>query len=172
MEAVLSTEQINVIRDSIARGNFTNERHVRILTENGFSKETAEQLVAAEVKAYREELFQEKVTVQDNEETQKVADMAIIMVALVGPVFGVTSVLWYLVALAAAGTAGYFGHRSKPVAGVTGALILVLLLPFTYHFYFSGRKSFIGIEMAIPMLMAAVPAYLALYITSKVLYED
>jgi hypothetical protein len=172
MEAVLSTDQVNVIRESIARGNFSTERHVRILVEKGFSQDIAERLVADEVKAYREELFQEKVTVQDDQEVQKISEMAAIMVALAGPVFEVKSVLWYLVAAAIAGSAGYFGHRSKPVAGITGAVLLVLLFPFTYSFYFSGRSSYLRIELIIPMLMALVPAYVALFIISKVCYSE
>jgi hypothetical protein len=171
MEAVLSTDQVNVIRESIARGNFSTERHVRMLVEKGFSKEIAEQLVAGEVKAYREELFQEKITVQDDQEVQKITDLAAIMVALAGPVFEVRSVLWYLVAAVLAGSAGYFGHRSKPVAGITGAVLLVLLFPFTYSFYFSGRSSYLRIELIIPMLMALVPAYVAFFIISKVCYS-
>ncbi len=172
MEAVLSTDQVNVIRESIARGNFSTERHVRMLVEKGFSKEIAEQLVAGKVKAYREELFQEKITVQDDQEVQKITDLAAIMVALAGPVFEVRSVLWYLVAAVLAGSAGYFGHRSKPVAGITGAVLLVLLFPFTYSFYFSGRSSYLRIELIIPMLMALVPAYVASFIISKVCYSE
>ena len=172
MEAMLSTDQVNVIRESIARGNFSAERHVRILAEKGFSKDIAERLVADEVKAYRDELFQEKITVQDNQEVQKISDLAAIMVALAGPVFEVRSILWYLVAAAIAGSAGYFGHRSKPVAGITAGVLLVLLFPFTYSFYFSGRSSYIRIELIIPMLMALVPACVALFIISKVFYSE
>jgi hypothetical protein len=172
MEAMLSTDQVNVIRESIARGNFSTERHVRILVEKGFSKDIAEKLVSEEVQAYRNELFQEKITGQDNQEAQKIGQMVALMVALAGPVFEVTSILWYLVAVAVSGSAGYFGHRSKPVAGITGGVILVLLFPFTYSFYFSGRSSYIGIELIIPMLMALIPAYAALFIISKVFYSD
>lgn len=172
MEAVLSTDQANVIRESIARGNFSTERHVRTLVEKGFSQDIAEKLVADEVKAYREELFQEKVTVQDDQEVQKISELAAVMVAVAGPVFEVRSMLWYLVAAALAGSAGYFGHRSKPVAGITGGVLLVLLFPFTYSFYFSGRSSYLRIELIIPMLMALVPAYVALFIISKVFYSE
>ena len=51
------------------------------------------------------------------------------------------------------------GWKDKPIAGIIGAMVVAIVFPFAYNFYFADRERFIRIEILIPMLIAALPAF-------------
>ena len=120
----------------------------------------------------RNELFQKKLKDNNQEDVQKVISIAIIMIAMIGPVFDIRSPIWYMLAFAGCGIAGYFAYKTKPIAGVIGAIIVPVILPFSYNWYFTGRTRYIKIELLIPLLMAIIPAFLVYYIISKTVYAN
>lgn len=120
----------------------------------------------------RNELFQKKLKDNNQEDVQKVISVAIIMIAMIGPVFDIRSPIWYMLAFAACGIAGYFAYKTKPIAGVIGGIIVPVILPFSYNWYFTGRTRYIKIELLIPLLMAIIPAFLVYYIISKTVYAN
>lgn len=148
------------------------EEHIQKLADVGIERTEAAAIIADVAKDYKAELFQKTLKKQKGEGMREGAFMAIFMVNLIGPLFDITSMAWYLAAFAVSGVAGYFGYRSKPAAGVISALAFAGLFPFTYNFYFADRTSFIRIEMLIPIAMAAIPAAALLWILSSVLPGD
>lgn len=91
---------------------------------------------------------------------------AVVFYVIMGPLFG-NGTIWYLVVLAIAAAAGYFADRKNPIPYIAGCISFILIFPLAYEFYFSGRDSFINIEIAIPILISAAPALIVQWIIYK-----
>jgi hypothetical protein len=172
MNRTLSQQQKDDLRFSFTQGNFSAEAAIIKLMNEGYEAVVAKALIVAEFKEYKKEVFNRVVKRSNNEETQKVLTIGIMMISLIGPLFDITSPLWYLAAIAASGIAGYFAFKTKPVAGVLGSIIMPVVFPFVYNFYFAGRTSYIRIEMLIPIIISALPAFLVYYTISKTVYAN
>jgi hypothetical protein len=168
----LNEKQRNRIQMAFQSGNFDLNFEIENLTAQGMSKENAVVLIQAEVNAYRQKLFDEKVKKEDSEEYSKIAWIAVIMIGLIGPVFDISSIVWYAVACVLAGGVGYWAFKETPIAGLIGSCCFVFIIPFTYSWYISGRSSIIKIELLIPMALAILPSFLTGFIISKFLYPD
>jgi hypothetical protein len=172
MNRTLSQQQKDDLRQSFTWGNFSAEAAIMKLVNEGYEPDVAKALIVAEFKEYKKEVFNRTVKRNNNEETKKVLTIGILMISLIGPLFDITSPLWYLVAIAASGIAGYFAFKTKPIAGVLGSIIMPVVFPFVYYWYFAGRRSFIRIEMVIPILISVLPAFLVYYAISKTVYAN
>lgn len=172
MNSTLSQIQKDEIRQSFLQPTFSLEAEIEKLMTAGYEEAKAKLLIIAEFKEYKKEMFQKKVKRNDQEEIKKVVTFVVIMISLVGPIFDIVSPLWYIVAVVIAGIAGYWGYKPKPIAGLLGCMIVPIAFPFAYMFYFTGRTSFIKIEMVIPLLMAIVPGVLVYFIISKTVYSN
>ena len=172
MNRTLSQQQKDEIRQSITQGNFSAQAAIIKLVAEGYELDEAKALIIAEIKAYKKAMFDKVDKRNKGEETQKFLIIAIVVISMIGPVANITSPLWYIAAIALAGVAGYFAFKDKPIAGVLGGVIMPVVLPFVYNFYFTGRTTYIQIEMAIPILIAALPAYLVFLIISKTVYAN
>jgi hypothetical protein len=170
MNRTLSQQQKDELRQSFTQDNFSAEATINKLVAAGYEPLEAKELILSEFKKYKQELFDKIEKHKKNDEAQKVLTIGILMISMVGPVADITSPIWYIVAIALCGIAGYFAFKSKPIAGILGSVIMPVVLPFVYNFYFEGRTSFIKIELAIPILIAALPAFLVYYIISKTVY--
>jgi hypothetical protein len=172
MNRTLSQQQKDDLRQSFTQSGFSAEAAILKLVNDGFEINEAKALILDEFKAYKKELFERAQKRNDSEEARKILFVAVFMLSIIGPVFEITSPIWYLVAFVASGFAGYYAYKEKPIAGITGSILFAILFPFTYHFYFAGRSSYIRIEMLIPIIMAIVPAFLIFYIISKTVYAN
>jgi hypothetical protein len=172
MNRTLSQQQKDDLRLSFTQGNFSAEAAIIKMMNEGYEPDVAKALIVAEFKEFMKEVFNRVVKRSNNEETQKVLTIGIMMISLIGPLFDITSPLWYLVAIAASGIAGYFAFKTKPIAGVLGSIIMPVVFPFVYNFYFAGRTSYIKIEMLIPIIISVLPAFLVYYIISKTVYAN
>src|SRR5688500_15690313 len=167
----LTQDQKDHYRNSMANNNFSPQIEILKLVAEGYDIEVAKGLVIAEIKAYKKEVFDKTVARNNQSELRKFMPIVVFLVAMIGPVFGVESPFWYIVAIILVGTAGYFAYRDKPVAGVMAYIIAAMAFPFTYSFYFAERSTYMKIEMLIPMLMAAIPAIIVYYIISAIAYS-
>lgn len=138
----------------------------------GLDEERARNLLLTLTKEHRKELFQQKLQKQNAEGVREVTFIITLMAAAVGPIFSVKSAVWYIVAILIGGIAGYYGFKNKPAAGIIGSILLVVLFPFTYEYYFSGRSSYIKIEFLIPIFLALIPAAIAAFFISLVFYPE
>ena len=172
MKTTLSPDQRDELRQSFSQQGFTADGAIAKLVSQGYDETAAKQLIVAEFRSYKKDLFDKAVKHDENNEAQKFIPIVVVMVSIIGPVFEITSILWYIVAVAVAGAAGYWGFKLKPLAGLLGSIIFPIVFPFVYEFYFTGRTSYIKIEMAIPLIMAAVPALIVYYIVSKAMYSN
>jgi hypothetical protein len=172
MHSTLSQTQKDEIRQSFLQQNFSLEAEIEKLVDAGYEEDKAKLLIIAEIKEYKKEIFQKKVNRNDQEEIKKVITFVVIMVSLIGPIFDIVSPLWYIAAVVITGIAGYIGYKPKPIAGLLGCMIVPIIFPFAYSFYFSGRTSYIKIEMVIPLIMAIVPGVLLYFIISKTVYSN
>jgi hypothetical protein len=172
MSRTLSQTQKDELRQSFLQHNFSLDAAIEKLVNAGYDEANAKLLIVAEFKEFKKEMFQKKVKGNDQEEIKKVVTFVVIMVSLVGPIFDIVSPLWYIAAVVITGIAGYIGYKPKPIAGLLGCMIVTIAFPFCYMFYFTGRTSYIKIEMVIPLVMAIVPAVLLYFIVSKILYPN
>lgn len=170
----LTQKQKQEIRYALQNKNFSVPVEIAKLADLGYTEDEANVLLANEVEEYkneiRNELFQQKVKSNEQEDVQKVLSIAIVMIAMIGPVFDIRSPIWYTLAFAGCGIAGYFAYKTKPVAGIIGGIIVAVILPFSYNWYFTGRTRYIKIELLVPLIMAIIPAFLVYYIISKTVY--
>lgn len=172
MSSTLTNEQTEAIVSAYLSGNYSIEAEVEKLVQAGMDRAVAEQKVKAVVDYTRQRVFANKVKTDARGEIRKVTGVVTIMVAAIGPVFETSSVLWYTAAAVIAGVAGYFGYKDKPAAGITASVLVVLLFPLMYGFYFNNRTSYIRIELVIPLLLAIVPAWLVYLLITKIFYTD
>lgn len=169
---ILTQEQVDSIVQSYTSGRFSPDTEITKLVAAGYDADTAKQQVTEVVKQARQQLVNARLHADKNSEAEKAAVIVTTMVAVGGPVFDTTSVVWYAFAVIIAAAAGYFGFKHKPAAGIVGCILLVLIMPFTYNMYFKDRSSYIRIEMLIPLLMAAVPAFIVYFIIDKAAYNN
>jgi hypothetical protein len=173
MNSTLTQSQKDEIRQALLHNTFSMEAEVaKLMNRGGYDEAYAKALIVAELREYKQELFNKKLQRNNSEETGKVISIGILMVSLIGPLFDIRSPLWYMVAFAASGVGGYFAYKTKPLAGIIGAVIFSATFPFAYQWYFSGRSRFIRIEMLIPMIVAIIPAFLVFFIISKTVYTN
>lgn len=172
MNRTLTQQQKDNLRQSFTSGNFSAEAAINQLVNEGYELDVAKALIVAEFKEYKKEVFNRAVKRENNEEKTKALTIGIMMISLIGPVFDITSPLWYIVAIAASGIAGYFAYKTKPIAGVLGSIIMPVVFPFVYSWYFAGRTSYIRIEMVIPIVISILPAFLVYYAISKTVYAN
>ena len=172
MPDTLTQEQKDFIRDRLSNNTFSPQLEIAKLMELGFEPETAKNLVISEIKAYKKELFDVVVNQNKQDELRNIMFVLIFVIALIGPLFHVQSPLWYIIALIGSGTAGFFGWRSKPIAGVIGAIVATIVFPFAYNAYFEGRSTIIKIEIAVPMILSAIPAVIVYFIIARIGYPN
>jgi len=170
MHDQLTQDKKDEFRNAIANNNFSPQVEILKLVSEGYDIEVAKNLVIAEIKAHKKEVFDKVVKRNNQHEMQKVMFIVIILFAFIGPVANIESFIWYGIAILTAGVAGYFGWKDKPIAGIVGAMIMVIVFPFVYNFYFADRDRFIRIEIIIPMFFAALPAVAGYKILSMLIY--
>ncbi len=172
MSKTLSQEQKDELRQAFPRGDFSVERETEKLVNAGFDEIEAKRLIVAEFKAYKKDLFDELQAIHKQDEIRKGVTIAVVFLAITGPIFGVESFWWYTIATIVAGIAGFWGYKPKGIAGLLACGIFTFVLPYVYHAYFSGRSSYIRIEMFIPILIAVVPAIIIYFLISKTVYAN
>lgn len=172
METRISQQQRDAIKLSIQAGTFVMEDQLQKLADIGIERNAAAAIIADVAKDYKAELFQKTLKKQKGEGAREAVFLVVFMLNLVGPLFQIDSLGWYLIVFIASGVGGYIGFRSKPAAGIIAALVFSGIFPFAYSWYFTGRTSFIRIEMLIPMAVAVIPAAAILWILSSILPGD
>lgn len=172
MTNTLSQTEKDQIRYKITTHTFSAEAEIASLVEKGYNEAEAKSLLLDEIRAYKQELFHKKMDKNKQSEIENGVLVGIIMVTLIGPLFGVRAPMWYIIAFIAAGIGGYFAAKNKPVAGIAGSVLYAIIFPLAHNMYFADRTKFIRIEMVIPMIMAAIPAFLLYFILSKTIYAN
>ena len=169
----LTLKQKKRIKNGVESGNFDFKKEINYLTKDGLSEQDAVVKITEELENIkRQKLFDQKVNSENVEERGKVAWFVIVLLGIIGPIFEVTSPIWYIVCAIIAGGVCYWAYPRTPFAGLIGGVFAISLLPFTYSWYLSGRHTIIKIEMIIPILMAFIPAYLIGIIIAKVFYSN
>ena len=172
MNRTLTQQQKDDLQQSFTQGNFSAETAILKLIAEGYEPQEAKALIVAEYKRYKTEVFNRVMDRNNGEEARKALAFGILMVSGIGPIFDITSPIWYIIVILASGIGGYFAFKTKPVAGVLGSIVMPIVFPFVYNFYFTGRTSYIRIEMLIPIAISALPAYLVYLILSKTVYAN
>lgn len=168
----MKQEQVDRIASAMRAGRVNVEAEVQDLMRQGYDRAGAEQRLNEVIPQIREHLFKESVQQQETGEQAKIAGFLVLMVAIIGPVFEIEAMAWYIAACCIAAGLGYFGYRKLAAAGIAGALIVVLVLPLTYEFYLRGRTSYLNIEIVIPIAMALAPAFLVGFIIKTIFYPN
>jgi hypothetical protein len=168
----LSKNQIEAIQQAYLNGQFFPDYEVQRLVDAGISKDTATREVEAAVQLIRAALFQKTQKQVKDADKQEGLFIIVILINIFGPVFNMDSILWYAFAVIVSAVVGYFAYKEKPIAGVISAIIFSIIFPMAYVYYFSGRSTIINLEIAIPMLMAAVPAFIVYLLIAKSVYSN
>jgi hypothetical protein len=172
MSNTLSQTEKDQIRHKIKMNTFSAEAEIARLVEKGHDEAEAKSLLLDLIREFKQELFHKKMDQNKQDEMQNGFLVGVIMVTLIGPLFGVRAPMWYMIAFVAAGIGGYFAAKQKPVAGIAGSVLYAIIFPLAHNMYFADRTRFIRIEMVIPMIMAAIPAFLLYFILSKTMYAN
>lgn len=172
MNKELTYQQIKKIREAYLKDKLSLEKQIVELLVAGFDEPTAEYLVAKVIKDYKQELFDEAQEKETNKEHRNIAYYVTIFATASGPLLGVENFVWYLFASAIAGTAGYYGFKDRPLAGIIGAIVSVILFPLAFNFYLAGRSNYIMFELLIPLIISLIPGYLIQFLISKIAYPD
>lgn len=172
MNKELTYLQRKNIQEAYLKDKISIEKQIVELILAGFDELTAEHLVNKVIKEYKQVLFedaQEKVT---NEEHKNISYYVIVFATALGPLFNIENIMWYFLAIAIAGVAGNYGFKDKPLAGIIGAIVPVILLPIIFKIYLGGKSSFIVIELIIPLIVSLIIAYLTQFAISKFMYPE
>lgn len=171
MNSIHTRYRKDAVLQSISTGQFSIEQEIQVLVNKGYDEAAARNIIQQALKEHRYTIFQQKLSQQKNEEKKKLSYFILLMITVAGPVFDISNMLWYVLACIVAGAAGYYGQHDKPFAGLIGGVLLVMLFPLTYVFYMSGRHSYLNIELLIPLLISAVPAWLLQFFVGKLFYN-
>jgi len=163
----LNNQQKDRIRKSILDKRFDLNLEIEILMQQGFNEEDAAYLVLQEKDIVRQELFNQVLKNEKEEDYTNIGIFILFLISLIGPLFGINSFVWYLVACLFAGGLGYWAFKKNPFAGLAGFVSFVLIFPFFYDLYFSGRSTVIRIEFLIPMVLSAIPSFIIGILVSK-----
>ena len=172
MPNTLSQTEKDQIRYKLTTSTFSAEAEIARLVEKGYDEAEAKSVLLDEIRDFKQELFKQKMNQNKEGEVQNVVLGAIVMFVMIGPIFGIRSPLWYMIAFIGAGIGGYFAAKRKPIAGIAGSVVYAIIFPLAHNMYFADRTRFIKIEMVIPMIMAAIPAFLLYFILSKTVYAN
>jgi hypothetical protein len=172
MNSALSQTEKDQIRYKLETNTFSTDEEIAKLAAKGYSDTEAKSILLNEVKEFKQELFHQKMTKTKLDELQNVMIGVIGMLTLIGPLMDIREPIWYMLAFAGAGICGYFAAKRKPIAGIAAAVVYGIVFPLAHNMYFSGRTRFIRIELVIPMIMAAIPAFLLYFILSKTIYAN
>ena len=171
MENHSTAARILEIKESFLIGSLSTEELIHQLHDAGMDADAIKQWLADLTRQHKRELFNKAVQRDNNNEIRGVVLFITLMITIIGPVFEIRSPFWYIIALLAVGFAGYYGFKNKPIAGIAGTVSFGLLFPLAYSQYFANKTSYIRIEMLFPIAMAAIPAFLLLFILSKTIYR-
>ncbi len=171
MENQSSAARILEIKESFLTGSLSTEELIYQLHDAVMDANAIKQWLADLTRERKRELFNKAVQRDNNNEIRGVVFFVTLMISIIGPVFEIRSALWYIIALLAVAFAGYYGYKTKPIAGIAGTVAFGILFPLAHAQYFANKTSYIRIEMLFPIAMAGIPAILLLFILSKTIYR-
>lgn len=172
MPNTLSQTEKDQIRYKLTTKTFSAEAEIAKLIEKGYNEADAKSVLLEEIREFKQELFHQKMKQTKQGEVESIAIGATVMFTMIGPLFDIRSPLWLMIAFVGAGIGGYFAAKNKPIAGIAGGVVYGIIFPLAHNMYFEGRTRFIRIEMVIPIIMAAIPAFLLYFILSKTIYAN
>jgi len=167
MQNTLSEEQAERIKIKYSLGILQLDEEVKALANDGFDEKIAKQLVTDCISEQRKLMFDNRIETEKKNELHNVMISAIIFLSIIGPVFGIRSGFWYFFATVTGGILGYFGFKHK-VGGVVVGVMMVLLTLLTVSYYLADRRSYINIELLIPVAITMIPTFLVYWLLSKI----
>jgi hypothetical protein len=147
MNKELTYQQRKNIQKACLKDKISIEKQIVELILAGFDELTAEHLVNKVIKEYKQELFEEAQQKEINKEHENISYYVIVFATALGPLFGIQNIVWYLLAATVAGVAGNYGFKDKPLAGIVGAIVPVILFPLIFKIYLGGKSNFIVIDV-------------------------
>ncbi|RZL54735.1 MAG: hypothetical protein EOO93_19810 [Pedobacter sp.] len=167
MQHRLSKEQAERIRIKYSLGILQLDEEVKTLVNDGFDEKIAKQLVTACISEYRKLLFENRIETEKKNDLHNIMISAIIFLSIIGPIFGIRSGFWYFFATITAGVLGYYGFKHK-VGGVVVGVMMVLLTLITISYYLADRRSYINIELLIPVAITMILTFLIYWLLAKI----
>lgn len=134
---VLNERQKERIHSAFSSGNFNLQNEVNTLEAEGVSQEEATSQIQAVI---RQKLFDEKLKEESSEDYENLASFGLIFLGLFGPLIYIENFLWYFFAAVLASIGGYLAYKDKPISGAVRTFTFVVLIPFFYNWYDSGRS--------------------------------
>lgn len=166
----MSKEQIiKELKDDVQLNGHTVEQLMEKLEKKGYDEEGMKEILENVAKSIKQDMFYEAKRQQKNKEYAEGGMVGIFLVAGIPAIFDITSTPVIICTCILAGLIGFFCFRKGPIAGCVAGVISVILFNYTYHWYVAGRDRMIGIEILIPMVMAAVPAVIIYYVLNAIL---
>ena len=172
MPYTFSQTEKDQLRYKIQTDTFVAAEEIDKLVARGYDEAEAKSILLGEIREYKQELFHQKMNQNKQGEIQNIMIGVLAMLALIGPLFGIREPMWYILAFIGAGVGGYFAAKTKPIAGIAASVVYAIVFPLAHNMYFAGRTRFIRIEMVIPMIMAAIPAFIIYFILAKTIYAN
>lgn len=112
MNSTLTPDLRSELRNTITQQGFSPEDLIARLMSSGYDQVTATQLLMAELKAYRIELFQQTDKPRSGKLARWAVFLAVLLIAAIGPVSGIPALAWYGGAAVLAGLVGYWATSS------------------------------------------------------------
>jgi hypothetical protein len=165
-------QQRKNIQQAYLKDKISIEKQIVELILAGFDELTAEYVVNKVIKEYKQELYEEAKEKEINEEHKNISYYVIVFTTALGPLFGIENIIWYLLAIAIAGVAGNYGFKDKPLAGIVGGIVPVILFPLIFKIYLGGKSNYIVIELILPLIGSLIIAYLIQFVISKIMYPE
>lgn len=168
----LSQAYKNQLLPRLLNETFDLESDLDFLTQQGFDREEARTLIHKELIRLQKHALEDAKREKEESENEKAALLITMMISVIGPIFEINSLLYYFIVITAVGALGFWGYKRTPIAGVVSCALVAILMPIFLLWYMSGRSSVIKIELLIPIVLSAVPAYLVGLGIKKVVYEN
>src|SRR5689334_3646851 len=108
MNSTLSQTEKDQIRYKIQTNNFVAAEEIAKLVQKGYDETEAKALLLAEIREYKQVLFEQKMKQNKQGDVAGIAVGATVMFTAIGPLFDIRSPVWFMIAFAASGLGGYF----------------------------------------------------------------
>ncbi len=159
-----------IIRRLMVDNGHSADEIIEGLKQKNIPHEIATSLVYEVSAEHKDAIIEKRNSAEKKEGLETLAYIGVLMVSSLGPIAHIEEPAWSWIAPLICAVIAYFTIPQKPIAAIVGAIIFCCAFSYAYEMYFKDRSSYIKIEMAIPMLMAGVPAFAMFKLLEALIY--
>ncbi|RZK59581.1 MAG: hypothetical protein EOO91_04750 [Pedobacter sp.] len=166
MKTTLSINEIERINTSYSsRGNKLNN-YINFLTNGDFGEQPSGNL--SDIMDQDKTSFYKRMDKEKKEYLQILSATAITVLGSIGPIWSISSEVWYVVSTISAIILGYWGFKNK-IAGAICGLLMNCILYFVVSYCLKDDTNSLYIFIIVPIFFTLAPTFLLYRLLAKII---